>query len=653
MDENGAPSSNRFRADSALWRTGLWLPPGSYQLLAQAQHPSGQSSADELRRFGVGLPPQSPASLDVESQYDGEGNLTTRTYRLGANLLKIQNYTWDLVGRLVQVIETSTTSLEGGFTWTARYDAMGRRLRTTTRATFEFPAGANGQTSFSEFTDFTETSAYDPLYEFLEIELATLRKAADNGPVLERRLYRKIHGPDLNGAYGSLNGIGGLEAVWTADGLGQTLEEGAPAALLRVEGMVTDAYGHTVAWLDGGTGTLTANPCLSRGYGPASGSYSPSLYEGATLTQATNWRGRRLDFTSLVCLGARYYELSSGRFISPDPAGHGESMSLYGYAAGDPVNGVDPTGRETEWGLRVGFSFSFGGPPSTTRGSSMYISAGVTEHFSANTSVSVDASARFYNSGLGTPAQLRNHPPVQPSIHYDFGIGVTGTYGSGRDSPMTPYTFNNFTPATMPNRYESSVSFGQHLNYNSATARSTVVMSLGLRTEDIFFGYHNDSPTNGSLSFIQHGKYGTDGGWTGGGYIMSLDPNGSGTINELAHDTFAHDRTFGDAEFDSDGHEYYLDRSGIGFAYNRGYDSLRSYDSSLGYLSGGDAFPILGENGKTELYGEGWVQTWLHTLRGLPYFRYFENNPDPNGLSQSAPKVPKTDPTGKFSKNGW
>jgi hypothetical protein len=44
-------------------------------------------------------------------------------------------------------------------------------------------------------------------------------------------------------------------------------------------------------------------------------------------------------------MGARYYESSSGRFLSPDPYGHAASLSLYDYAGGDPINFVDPTGR--------------------------------------------------------------------------------------------------------------------------------------------------------------------------------------------------------------------------------------------------------------------------------------------------------------------
>jgi RHS repeat-associated protein len=48
---------------------------------------------------------------------------------------------------------------------------------------------------------------------------------------------------------------------------------------------------------------------------------------------------------TLGCVEARYYDPASGRFLSPDPLGHGSDMSLYAYCNGDPVNGLDPDGR--------------------------------------------------------------------------------------------------------------------------------------------------------------------------------------------------------------------------------------------------------------------------------------------------------------------
>jgi hypothetical protein len=44
-------------------------------------------------------------------------------------------------------------------------------------------------------------------------------------------------------------------------------------------------------------------------------------------------------------MGACYYNVTEGRFISPDALGHAASMDLYSFANGDPVNFVDPTGR--------------------------------------------------------------------------------------------------------------------------------------------------------------------------------------------------------------------------------------------------------------------------------------------------------------------
>ncbi len=49
--------------------------------------------------------------------------------------------------------------------------------------------------------------------------------------------------------------------------------------------------------------------------------------------------------TGLVHLGAREYDPKLGRFTTSDPIGFdGGSFNLHGYALGDPVNFIDPTG---------------------------------------------------------------------------------------------------------------------------------------------------------------------------------------------------------------------------------------------------------------------------------------------------------------------
>ena len=55
------------------------------------------------------------------------------------------------------------------------------------------------------------------------------------------------------------------------------------------------------------------------------------------------------DETGLIYLRNRYYDSSTGRFITEDPAKDGTNW--YSYCAGDPVNAVDP------WGLKAGDEF--------------------------------------------------------------------------------------------------------------------------------------------------------------------------------------------------------------------------------------------------------------------------------------------------------
>ncbi len=286
------------------WSANFDLRPGSHTLVAEAVFPDGQQTATATSTFTVSGTVVASAVVTWGSAYDADGNATSRTGSNGTT----QTLTWDAFNRLIKVTQRDTAN--NGYDWTAVYDAFGRRLKTTQQ-----PVVANVASGAATVI----ASTFDPLVEFLEIGVAV------NGVK-----SWKVYGPDLNGIYGGLNGTGGLEAtILDADG--------------TVKGVLTDAFGHGVATV---TGTTVAwSSTRVGGYGPLPGVSAEVLTVASRVAEANAWRGRRIDPTGFYNLGARYYEPHSGRFLSPDPFGHGSDMSLYAFANGDPINRFDPDGR--------------------------------------------------------------------------------------------------------------------------------------------------------------------------------------------------------------------------------------------------------------------------------------------------------------------
>lgn len=242
--------------------------------------------------------------------YDAAGNVTSQVLQ---TTTFSRSYTWDSFGRLVKI---SKRFGSGDFDTRHIYDGLGRRLLTINQNV------VNGNPSGNPST---VTYHYDPLVEFLELGIN------DNG---DRNW--KVYGPDRSGVYGRLQGCGGLEStinetysfatIPMSNYLGDVLGIIHVPSLTSFDGLTYDKY----VWLTFGA------------YGTMPGTY----FTNALTPQ---WRGRYTDYGSeLVYMGARYYDPNLGRFISPDPKGHASSLSLYDYANGDPVNGLDPDGRCAE-----------------------------------------------------------------------------------------------------------------------------------------------------------------------------------------------------------------------------------------------------------------------------------------------------------------
>ncbi len=129
---------------------------------------------------------------DIARVYDEAGNVTSI---LDGKTGKAMELTWNAWNELEKV------EVAGEYTWEAIYDGLGRRLKTSYTPLIESPSVDQGSSKKAKIC----LSYYDPEVEFLEIGLS-----------YEEELVWKVYGVDLNGEFGGLQGIGGLQLVVNA-----------------------------------------------------------------------------------------------------------------------------------------------------------------------------------------------------------------------------------------------------------------------------------------------------------------------------------------------------------------------------------------------------------------------------------------------------
>lgn len=143
--------------------------------------------------------------------------------------------------------------------------------------------------------------------------------------------------------------------------------------------------------------------------------------------------------TGLNLLGARNYDATLGRFLTPDPlfeAGDPNQMGGYTYAADNPASGSDPTGldpagseTECEYTGNCGTSRSAGGVAGTGTGTS---SGGTTAAPSPSASSSASTGTATPSS-TQTPTPTLGETPCQPA---DFGTSRCESYGGDGTIPF-------------------------------------------------------------------------------------------------------------------------------------------------------------------------------------------------------------------------
>ncbi|MGW2274160.1 polymorphic toxin-type HINT domain-containing protein [Streptomyces yangpuensis] len=237
-----------------------------------------------------------PAVLESYG-YDDAGNTVTRSLKPAPGATSEQKLDWDFEGRLVKLEDKATHPTEG-----------------TATKTTEYVYAADGTRLVAHSKDNSDPNAERTTLYLGSTEL-TLRKGAAKPTAT--RYYQ----------------LGSATAVRGDDG--------------AVSFQVSDHHNTGTVSVDAVSGAVDHRRTMPFG--------APRGKEPTSWAGSKGFVGGTTDGTGLTHLGARQYDPSTGRFISPDPLLEPEkpqTLNGYGYAGNNPATFSDPTGMSfLDWAL--------------------------------------------------------------------------------------------------------------------------------------------------------------------------------------------------------------------------------------------------------------------------------------------------------------
>jgi RHS repeat-associated protein len=270
-----------------------------------------------------------PNGVIASYTYDAASQLTGIAYQGGALSAANLSYTYDLAGHRVGVGgNLASTQLPAAIN-TVAYDANNQLTQWgSTSMTYD----ANGST----LNDGMNTYAWDERNHLAAANSNTATFAYDS---FGRRVSKTILSDNTNFLYDGPNAVQELNGPTVTANL---LTGGVDERYIRTDATgtsnyLTDAVGSTIALTD-----TAGNKRTQYSYEP----YGNVNVSGPYTTNSFTYTGRESDGLGIYYYRARYYNPSTGRFLSQDPIGIGSgTMNLYGYAGNSPTSFRDPSGK--------------------------------------------------------------------------------------------------------------------------------------------------------------------------------------------------------------------------------------------------------------------------------------------------------------------
>jgi RHS repeat-associated protein len=289
-----------------------------------------------------------PNGIVMSYSYDNDSELSGITYTLGSNTLGNLTYTYDLAGR--------RTSMGGSNAQTALPLAISNTAynadnQLTQWGTANLYYDANGNMT----SDGTNSFVWNARNQLASMDLGAVSFQYDP---FGRRTTKTVSGTTTSYLYDGAN-------------IAQEISGGSPIANLLSGGVDeifarTDSNG-TANFLTNALGS-TLNLTNSSGNSLAQYAYEPFGNTSVTFGSSTNsyeYTGRENDGTGLYFNRARYYNPTTGRFLSEDPSGFRGGINLYAYARNNPISFTDPSGlkpKDNCWFFCSGSGGNGGGP---------------------------------------------------------------------------------------------------------------------------------------------------------------------------------------------------------------------------------------------------------------------------------------------------